>query len=455
MDGRSVRRSRAPRKPDANGPGMNEHCLPSPDLLPSCPNHWGGLDGACSDTEPADGIVTGNQTRSLTRNPQIVGIVGTGFLARGLARAIHRSDDFILGPVLTRRKETSLPEFPDGSLVASIDSFVERSELVIECTGDALHATEAIDRALLAGRPVVTMDAEWHVTAGSFYRSRGLVTEAEGDQPGSLAALAEDCRAMGFEPAVYVSVKKYLDLNPTPDQMTAFATRHGISVPMTTSFTDGSKLHIEQALLANGLGVDMVRPKMLGPVTSRMEDGLKILAMAAEAQGGAIADYVLTPEAPGAVLILARHSPQEAASLSHLKMGDGPFYRMVRPYHLCHLEVLKTLRRIAAGGGVLLDNGPRPTFGVAAVAKRCLQSGDRIGRGLGSFAVRGECVRIAESVGHLPITLMQDVVVRRAIEPGERILRQDVDMPDSRALRAWLAVEAACAGNAPSASGRL
>jgi predicted homoserine dehydrogenase-like protein len=185
-----------------------------------------------------------------------------------------------------------------------------------------------------------------------------------------------------------------------------------------------------------------------------MEDGLKILARAAEAQGGAIADYVLTPEAPGAVLILARHSPQEAASLSHLKMGDGPFYRMVRPYHLCHLEVLKTLRRIAAGGGVLLDNGLRPTFGVAAVAKRRLHSGDRIGRGLGSFAVRGECVRIAESVGHLPITLMQDVVVRRAIEPGERILRQDVDMPDSRALRAWLAVEATCAGNAPSASGR-
>jgi len=114
---------------------------------------------------------------------------------------------------------------------------------------------------------------------------------------------------------------------------------------------------------------------------------------------------------------------------------------MVRPYHLCHLEILKTLRRAAAGGAVLLDNGPRPTISVAAIAKRAIYAGERIEQGIGSFSVRGECVRMRERPGHLPIALLHSAVVGRAIEPGGMIMQDDVAIPDSAALRAWRAVE--------------
>lgn len=375
--------------------------------------------------------------------PWAVGIVGTGFVARGLARSLRRSSDFLVGPVLTRRQQARTPGFRSGEIVSSIDALVERAAIVVECSGDPLHATEVIEQVLAAGRPVVTMNSEWHVTAGSFYRSRGVVTEAEGDQPGSLAALAEDGRAMGFDPLVYVNIKRFLNLAPTPAEMAHFSKLYGISLAQVTSFTDGTKLQIEQALVANGLGADIIRPGMLGPAMPHVSECLAVLSKAAVSHCGPIVDYALTDEAPGAVMILARHDPQEAAVLEYFKMGDGPFYRLVRPYHLGQLEVLKTLRRIVTTGRVLLDNGTHPTVSVAAIAKRKLVPGERIARGMGSFEARGECVRIAESAGHLPIPLMQDVILRRRVAAGEMIMRDDVELPESRALLAWLATEEA------------
>jgi predicted homoserine dehydrogenase-like protein len=180
---------------------------------------------------------------------------------------------------------------------------------------------------------------------------------------------------------------------------------------------------------------------MIGPAVPRIADGLELLARAAHEHGKPIADYVVTGEAPGAVMILARHDSQEAAALQWFKMGDGPLYRMVRPYHLCHLEILKTLRRATAGGAILLDNGPRPTISVAAIAKCNITAGERIKQGIGSFYVRGECVRMLEHPGHLPIALLHSALLTRNIEAGGMIMVDDVEIPDSAALKAWRAVE--------------
>ena len=346
---------------------------------------WELLRLRCRYCSPSIARMSVQQEVFLNAHPSVVGIVGTGFTARGLARALRRSEDFALGPVLTRRRETTIPGFDDSKIISSIDALIEHSGIIVECSGDPLYATDVIERAVEAGRKVVTMSAAWHVTAGSYYHGRGYITEAEGDQPGSLAALAEDSRAMGFEPLVYVNVKKFLNHTPTFDEMSHFSKLYGISLPQVMSFTDGTKLQLEQALVANGLGADILRQGMIGPAVPLIADGLELLARAAHEHGKPIADYVLTGEAPGSVMILARHDAQEAAALQWFKMGDGPLYRMVRPYHLCHLEILKTLRRAAAGGAILLDNGPRPTISVAAIAKCNIAAGERIEQGIGSF----------------------------------------------------------------------
>ena len=370
-----------------------------------------------------------------------LGIIGTGFIAKGLAGVVRRTNDFMVSAVLTRRGKTGLAGFADDELVDSIDELIARSEIIVECSGDTLHATNVIDRALKARLPVVTMNSEWHITVGSYFRSRGLVTEAEGDQGGCLAALRQEALLMGFKPLAYVNVKGFLNHNPSREVMEFYAKKQGISLDQVTSFTDGSKVQVEQAHVANGLGLKIAKPGLLGPEVLTVKHGAEILGAAAEELGAPISDYILTKDAPGAVFIVARHDEEQEGALNYMKMGDGPYYVIKKPYHLCHLEMIKTLRGVVSDSTVLLDNGDLPLASVATIAKRELLPGTKIERGMGSFDVRGECVRITEMEGHVPIGLMHHAVIKRRIAPGEFLTMADVDLPDTLALRAWMATE--------------
>jgi len=106
-----------------------------------------------------------------------------------------------------------------------------------------------------------------------------------------------------------------------------------------------------------------------------------------------------------------------------------------------HLEILRTIRRVVSQGRILLDNSARPVASVCTVVKRDLQPGNRIASGIGSFDVRGEAVRIADTAGHVPIGLLADAVIKRPLKRGDIIGMDDVELPDSLALRAWGEIE--------------
>ncbi len=55
--------------------------------------------------------------------------------------------------------------------------------------------------------------------------------------------------------------------------------------------------------------------------------------------------------------------------------------------------------------------------------------------------MRGVGIPIAENAGHLPIGLVADAVVTRRIEAGTSLSLNDVEIPDSLALRAWREIE--------------
>jgi len=150
-----------------------------------------------------------------------------------------------------------------------------------------------------------------------------------------------------------------------------------------------------------------------------------------------ISDYVLSPNSPAGVFIAARHEREQAPFLRYYKLGDGPYYVLTRPFHLCHLEISKTIRRVLRGEGILLNNGDNPKVSVATVAKRRLVPGEILKRGIGGFSVRGEAINIAGNEGHLPIGLVFDVVMKRYVEPGQIINFDDVEIPESQALIAW------------------
>lgn len=369
-----------------------------------------------------------------------IGIIGTGFIGGGLKKTIDGLDDMMVSAVLTRR---SPDDFPGEAVYTnSFQELIDKSDLVVECNGDPVYATEIINKVLSAGLPVVTMDAELHITSGSFLSTRGLITEAEGDQPGALAALNRDLVTMGFKPLVFGNLKGFLNLNPNYEDMQYWARVQGISLEQVTGFTDGTKIQIEQAFVANGLGAEIAMQAMYGYVSEDIDEGSKRLAERAKELGKPISDYLLcSPDAmkkfPAGVFITAEYDQAQAPALKYLKLGEGPFYTMIRNYHLCHMEIPVTIRQVFKNRDILLDNSDHPTASVGVIAKKELFPGTVLKRADRNFQVRGEALRIKDSPNHVPIGLINNAVIKRNMEVGQLLTFDDVDIPDSLAYRAW------------------
>lgn len=366
-----------------------------------------------------------------------VGVSGTGMISHCFVRLIMQHyKDMTVSRVLTRRRIDSMRDFPArDALTNSIDDLLEHSDIIVECTGDVFFGTEVIERAFEAGIPVVTINAELQITTGSYLSGKGLLTEAEGDQPGSLAALREDALLMGFQPLVYGNMKGYLNHNPSREDMAYWSKRQGTSIEQTTSFTDGTKVQIEQAVVGNGFGATISRRGLEGVASTDLNVSGNALGLIAEGIGQPIVDYVLpSGYSAGGVFLVCRHDEDQAPAIEYFKMGAGPYYVLTRPFHLCSLEVGKTVRRVLAGGGVLLNNSVTPTLGVAAIAKREMKAGDMISRGIGGFDVRGEAVRLVDELDHVPIGLLRNTVLKRAVEPGQLLTFDDIEVQPSRVL---------------------
>ncbi len=371
-----------------------------------------------------------------------ISVIGTGFIAKGLVRLLQAHPTHTLEKILTRTDiglRTDLPQ--KTHLTNELDELIQNSDLIVECTGDAIYAAKTISKILDASIPVVTMNAEFHVTVGSYFVDKGLLTEAEGDQPGVLAMLHEEAIAMGFKPLVYGNMKGFLNHNPVLEDMEYWAKEQGFSTDMTTSFTDGTKVEIEQALVANGLKTDIFDEGIMGLVSDDTAEGGRSLAENAKGLGRPVADYLLSPTLRPGVFITAEHSSDQYQGLRDYKMGDGPFYVLDRPYHLCYFEIIKTIDRVLRGGGVLLNNSGSPTISAAAIAKRDLSPGLSIKKGIGSFEVRGIAVRIKENIGHIPIGLLANAIITRPVKKGAILTFDDVEIPDSLAYRAWKSIE--------------
>lgn len=384
----------------------------------------------------------GAAPRVIEARPVRVGISGAGFVARALVPVLARQPDLKVTGILTRRPvEASAGHLPRELLTNSRDALIERADIVFECSGDTAHAAEVLMAAGEAGRKLVTMNAEAQVTVGSALLARGFdITEAHGDQPGALAELDAEVRELGFEPLAYVNLKGFHDPDPSRESMVYWSERQKSTVRAVTSYTDGSKMQIEQILVANGLGARIARQGMFGGPVEDLLD-LDYLAEAARALGAPVSDYIVHPKGPKGVLILAANPVAELQAdysvFTKIRTRGGKAYMLLKPHYFVHLEVPKTLRRAAAGAPPLLTNGLRPVATVAAVAKRPIAAGTLIEEALGGFELRGEAVELAGHADAVPITLMDGARTRRRVEPGEIMGEADVELPETLALALW------------------
>lgn len=370
-----------------------------------------------------------------------VGVVGSGYVGSHFVTAFDGYQGLKVSGVLSRRGKAIEHSFvrPD-LLVSSIDDLLEKSDVIFECSGDAVYAADIVSAAFRASRPVVTMNAEFHVTAGSYFVDKGLLSEAEGDQPGSLASLHERVVEMGFRPLAYCNMKAFLNHHPTLQEMLFWSEKKGITLDKVVSFTDGTKLQIEQALVANGLNATIDLQGLHGLRTSNLDDAAEFFGKRALDKGSRISDYILYPGAPHGVFIVAEHDASQHAFLDHIKMGSGPFYTLTQNDVLVHLQVPRTIRDLVNHGKVLLNNSNTPTVNVAAVAKKAMAPGHRIKRAIGSFDVRGESVLIKDNRDAVPVGLVSDAILKRKVDPDQIITFDDIEIPESLALKAWQAV---------------
>jgi predicted homoserine dehydrogenase-like protein len=370
-------------------------------------------------------------------NKTRIGIIGSGFIATGLRHLIQASPDFVTSKILTRRPVNSISGYPEGLLTNSINEVIDHSDIVFECSGDVMHATDAILAATNAKKKVVTLNAEFHTTTGSYFVRRGdYVTDADGDQPGCLARLKQEIIGMGFEPMAYVNIKGFINLNPDRKEMEYWSDQQGIRLEQVVSFTDGTKLQIEQALVANSLGATIAPGGMTGARVESLND-MDYLVRIAEQAGQAVSDFTLCKGAPPGVLIVAKNKEADRLGkyiVGPLKTTEGLAYILLRPYHLCHLEALNTVRRVIAGEDTLINNTANPEFTIAAIAKGKIAQGSVIERGAGGFDVRGVAVKMSTNKNVVPICLLQNTRVIRDIEPGQMVSFDDVEMAESNAL---------------------
>ena len=103
-------------------------------------------------------------------NKHRIGLVGTGFIASGFARLVHNhAPDLDIAAVLTRRTPDNTEGFPfPERLTRSVQELLDKCDMIVECSGDVLHATDVIDTALRAKKEALAdaalnarLESEW------------------------------------------------------------------------------------------------------------------------------------------------------------------------------------------------------------------------------------------------------------------------------------------------------
>lgn len=369
-----------------------------------------------------------------------IGIIGTGFIAQGIQHVLQAVPEYSIAKVLTRRPIESVQGIT-SSLTQSPEELIDSSDIIIECSGDPIYASEVIERIQDTDKPVLTMNCELQVTTGSYFAKRGYISDCEGDQPGSLLVLRDEVEAMGFTPLAYLNIKRFLNHNPTEKDMKLWAGKWGCGVEQVTSFTDGTKLQIEQVLVANATGAAIAKEGMLGAEVGSAKD-TDLFGDAAVELGRPISDYFLSANAPAGVVIVAKnpYDPnfhKQWGPVRAITTTEGRYSYFIKDYHLCHLEIVKNLRHVSEGKAPLVNNSVSPQYSAGAITKRPLKKGQTIPKAIGSFDVRASALSIDRHPEHVPIGLLDGAVLTENLEANQLIEFSHVTVKPTRALEMY------------------
>lgn len=135
----------------------------------------------------------------------------------------------------------------------------EGIEAAIEATGDVEFSAHVTMKAIENRKHVVLMKAELDATVGPILKVYAdcagvIITNADDDQPGVMMNLLRFVRTIGYDPVLAGNIKSLQDYYRTPETQKVFAAQHNLTPRMATSFADGSKISMENAVVVNATG---------------------------------------------------------------------------------------------------------------------------------------------------------------------------------------------------------
>lgn len=424
--------------------------------------------------------------------PVRVGLIGAGkfgtmFLAQARTTpGLHVLGIADLSPDRARAALTAAGWDAEAAVAATFDAarsaggtaIVEDAEALIRAGGldvviDATGSPAAgIRHALLAaehGRHIVMVNVEADVLAGpllakKFERAGLVYSMAYGDQPALVCEMVDWARACGFAVVAAGKGTKYLPAYhaSTPDSVWDHyglspdeAKAAGMNPQMFNSFLDGTKSAIEMAAIANGTGLAAPKDGLAFPPASvgELATVLRPRSEGGVLDGSGMVEVVSSLNRDGSPVandlrwgVYVTFEPRDAGPAGDYArrcfreygVSTDPSGRVAalwRPSHLIGLELGISVASAALRGEATgAPTGFRADVG--ACAKTALAAGATLD-GEGGRTVWGRLMPAEDSlaVGALPIGLAHGVTLKRPIAEGAMVTWDDVEIPDSEAVR--------------------
>ena len=314
-------------------------------------------------------------------------------------------------------------------------------DVVIDATGNPNVGTLIALEAMKNGKHIVMLNVEADITIGRFLkeeaRKAGVVyTGAAGDEPAATVELIGFAQALGFEIVAAGKGKNNpLQFDATPDAFEEEARLRNMNARMLVEFVDGSKTMIEMVAVANATGLKPDIPGMHGPKATR-DELAQVLCTKQDGgilENSGVVDYSIGKGvAPGVFCIVKPRHPRVLERMIDLKVGAGPCFAIVRPYHLTSLEVPLSAIRAAKNGLPDLEPADQPVAECVALAKRDLVAGQTLGK-IGEYDYRGFAMTWSDARDRaaLPLGLAERARALKPIKAGEALTYENCAPDDS------------------------
>lgn len=421
------------------------------------------------------------QARAEAGNPIKVGMIGAGFMGRGIANQIVNSvPGMELVAIFNRNVDAAKRAYSEAgiesvevvSTVSQLEGAIAQGkyavtddamllcraqglDALIEVTGAVEFGAQVVMEAIAHRKHVVMMNAELDGTIGCILKVHAdkagvVLTACDGDQPGVQANLYRFVKSIGLTPLLCGNIKGLQDPYRNPTTQEGFARQWKQKAHMVTSFADGSKISFEQAIVANATGMTVAKRGMIGydfnrhkeelieqfslNYTGHVDDITKMYDVDQLKELGGIVDYVVGVRPGPGVFVFGTHDdPKQQHYLNLYKLGEGPLYSFYTPYHLCHFEVPISVARVVLFGDYVLSPLGAPQVDVVTTAKIDLKAGETLD-GIGYYMTYGQCERadvtLAEKL--LPMGLAEGCRLKRDVPKDQVLTYDDVELPEGR-----------------------